>query len=112
MLKGNKLAVYTHDYVKQVLTAAQDGKYALPAINVSNLDTAIAAMNGLEQAGSPGFVQVSIGAAEHCMRYHSRRILNCLSEDGEKSTIAFPCLVKSMISGCSCEKPSDNHSIP
>lgn len=64
MLKGNELAVYTHDYVKQVLTAAKDGKYVLPAINVSNLDTAIAAMNGLEQAGSPGFVQVSIGAAE------------------------------------------------
>lgn len=58
------MTVYTHDYVKQVLTAAHDGKYALPAINVSNLDTAIAAMNGLEQAGSPGFVQVSIGAAE------------------------------------------------
>lgn len=58
------MTIYSHDYMKKVLADAHDGRYALPAINISNLDTAIAAMDGLQVAGSPGFVQVSIGAAE------------------------------------------------
>ncbi|WP_163199070.1 MULTISPECIES: class II fructose-bisphosphate aldolase [Bifidobacterium] len=50
--------------VKQLLDEAHDGGFAYPAINISNLDTAIAAMEGLEQANSAGFVQVSIGGAK------------------------------------------------
>lgn len=49
--------------VRALLQQAHEGGYAYPAINISNLDTAIAAMQGLEQAQSAGFVQVSIGAA-------------------------------------------------
>lgn len=55
---------YTHDYMKKVLDEAYEGHYALPAINISNLDTAIAAMDGLQKAGSPGFVQITIGSAK------------------------------------------------
>ncbi|PWG59803.1 class II fructose-bisphosphate aldolase [Bifidobacterium catulorum] len=56
--------VMTSAEVRHLLDVAHDGGYAYPAINVSNLDTAIAAMQGLEQANSAGFVQVSIGAAK------------------------------------------------
>lgn len=50
--------------VISTLKKARAEHWALPAINVSSTDTAIAAMEGLEEAGSPGFVQVSIGSAK------------------------------------------------
>lgn len=50
--------------VIKVINGAHAGKWAMPAINVSSLGTAMAAMEGLQEAGSPGFVQVSIGAAK------------------------------------------------
>lgn len=53
----------TAERVRLLLQQAHEGGYAYPAINISNLDTAIAAMQGLQQAQSAGFVQVSIGAA-------------------------------------------------
>ncbi|KAA8830259.1 class II fructose-bisphosphate aldolase [Bifidobacterium tissieri] len=60
---GNTFTM-TATEVKRLLDEAHNGGYAYPAINISNLDTAIAAMEGLEQANSAGFVQVSIGGAK------------------------------------------------
>ncbi|MGY8826369.1 MAG: class II fructose-bisphosphate aldolase [Candidatus Latescibacterota bacterium] len=49
----------------EMLDKAQAGKYAYPAINVSNIDTANAAIEGFVEAGSDGIVQVSTGGGEH-----------------------------------------------
>lgn len=49
--------------ILDIVREARMSGWALPAINVSSVGTAMAAMQGLEDAGSPGFVQVSIGAA-------------------------------------------------
>ena len=54
----------TTEALKGLLKDAHDHGYAYPAINVSNLDTGIAAMAGLNRAKSAGFVQISIGAAK------------------------------------------------
>lgn len=54
----------TTETLKGLLKDAHEGGYAYPAINVSNLDTGIAAMAGLEEARSAGFIQISIGAAK------------------------------------------------
>lgn len=54
----------TSEEVRRLVKAAHEGGYAYPAINISNLDTAIAAMDGLQRADSAGFVQVSIGGAK------------------------------------------------
>lgn len=59
----------THANVRNILTKAHNGKYALPAINISDSNTAIAAMEGLQAAQSPGFVQVTIGSAEAASRH-------------------------------------------
>lgn len=58
------MTVYSHEYMKEIIRKAYDEHYALPAINVSNLDTAIAAFNGLKKANSPGFIQVTLGSVE------------------------------------------------
>lgn len=54
--------------VKDILVSARKNGYALPAINVSNLDTAIAAFEGFEGAHSPGIIQISIGSAKGASR--------------------------------------------
>jgi len=47
-----------------MLDAANAGHYAYPAINVSSLSTANAALAGLAAEGSDGFLQVSTGAGQ------------------------------------------------
>ena len=54
----------TTETLKGLLKDAHENGYAYPAINVSNLDTGIAAMAGLSQAKSAGFIQISVGAAK------------------------------------------------
>lgn len=55
------------DVIRLINEARAEG-WAMPAINVSSVGTAMAAMQGLEDAASPGFVQVSIGAAKTASR--------------------------------------------
>jgi fructose-bisphosphate aldolase class II len=49
----------------EMLDAANKGKYAYPAINVSNLETANAALLGFAEAKSDGIIQVSTGGGQH-----------------------------------------------
>ena len=55
------------DYKKycKMLEVAQEKKYAYPAFNVSNMETATAVLIGLKKANSDGIIQVSIGGAAH-----------------------------------------------
>ena len=49
----------------EMLDAANKGKYAYPAINVSNMETANAALLGFAEAKSDGIIQVSTGGGQH-----------------------------------------------
>lgn len=49
----------------EMLDKAKEGKYAYPAINVSQTDTANAAIEGFAAAKSDGIIQVSTGGGEH-----------------------------------------------
>ena len=46
-----------------MLDAARAGGYAYPAINVTSSQTLNAALQGLADAESDGFIQVSVGGA-------------------------------------------------
>ena len=49
---------------REMLQAARDGGFALPAINVTSSTTILAALEGLTQAASDGILQVSYGGGE------------------------------------------------
>ena len=53
------------DQYCQMLTSARAGKYAYPAINISNLETLQGAIEAFAEAESDGMVQVSSGAGQH-----------------------------------------------
>lgn len=55
------------DYARycQMLDRAKAEKYAYPAINVTQMDTANAAIEGFAEAKSDGIIQVSTGGGEH-----------------------------------------------
>ena len=48
----------------KMLESARKGQYAFPAVNVSSLETANAALEGLAEAKSDGIIQVSTGGGE------------------------------------------------
>lgn len=49
---------------REMLAAARNGGFALPAINVTSSTTIVAALEGLSQADSDGILQVSYGGGE------------------------------------------------
>ncbi len=49
----------------QMLDSANQNKYAYPAINVSSMETANAALLGFAEAKSDGIIQVSTGGGQH-----------------------------------------------
>ncbi len=49
----------------KMLDSANKNRYAYPAINVSNLETANAALAGFAEAKSDGIIQVSTGGGQH-----------------------------------------------
>jgi fructose-bisphosphate aldolase class II len=49
----------------QMLDSANENKYAYPAINVSSMETANAALAGFADAKSDGIIQVSTGGGQH-----------------------------------------------
>ncbi|MDB5049496.1 MAG: fba [Fibrobacteres bacterium] len=49
----------------KMLDSANKNKYAYPAINVSSMETANAALAGFAEAKSDGIIQVSTGGGEH-----------------------------------------------
>jgi fructose-bisphosphate aldolase class II len=59
------MPVATPDAYLAMLDRAKSQKFAYPAINVSSSATAIAAIQGLQECGSDGILQVSTGGAEY-----------------------------------------------
>jgi fructose-bisphosphate aldolase class II len=55
----------TPDAYLAMLDRAKSQKFAYPAINISSSATAIAALQGLQECGSDGILQVSTGGAEY-----------------------------------------------
>ncbi|MBT8165188.1 MAG: class II fructose-bisphosphate aldolase [Acidimicrobiia bacterium] len=55
------MPIATPDKYKAMLAAAQEGKYAFPAINVTSSETMNAAMRGLAESESDGIIQISTG---------------------------------------------------
>ena len=59
------MSVATPDAYLAMLDRAKSQKFAYPAINISSSATAIAALQGLQECGSDGILQVSTGGAEY-----------------------------------------------
>jgi fructose-bisphosphate aldolase, class II len=58
------MPIATPDQYRQMLDAAHEGRYAYPAINVSSMVTANAALKGFADSNSDGILQVSTGAGK------------------------------------------------
>ncbi|MBI1373584.1 MAG: class II fructose-bisphosphate aldolase [Phycisphaera sp.] len=58
------MPIATPEQYRQMLDAAQKGNYAYPAINVSSMVTANAALKGFADAKSDGIIQVSTGGGK------------------------------------------------
>ncbi len=58
------MPVASPEMYRKMLTAARDGHYAYPAINVTSVTTANAALKGFSDAGSDGIIQLSTGGGE------------------------------------------------
>ena len=56
------MPVASPEQAKQMLEAARKGGFAYPAVNVSSLATANAALKGFKDAKSHGIIQLSTGA--------------------------------------------------
>ena len=59
------MPVVNYSQYCKMLKRAYEKKYAYPAFNVSNMETATAVLVGLKNANSDGIIQVSIGGAAH-----------------------------------------------
>lgn len=58
------MPIVSPDKYREVLDAARNGGYAIPAINVTSSSTVIAALEGFSEAESDGIVQVSYGGGQ------------------------------------------------
>ncbi|MCA9415088.1 MAG: class II fructose-bisphosphate aldolase [Candidatus Omnitrophica bacterium] len=69
------------DYPKycEMLDKAKAGKYAFPAINVTTMDTANAAIEGFAEAKSDGIIQVSTGGGAHASGNLKDMVLGSIS---------------------------------
>src|SRR3954462_1635133 len=59
------MPVVDYKTYSRMLDSANQNKYAYPAINVSSMETANAALAGFAEAKSDGIIQVSTGGGEH-----------------------------------------------
>src|SRR5437762_273372 len=58
------MPVATPEQYKQMLSSAKKGKYAFPAINVTSMSTANAALKAFADKKSDGIIQVSTGGGK------------------------------------------------
>ena len=58
------MPIATPEKYREMLDAARNGGYALPAINTTSSSTLLAALEGFSEAGSDGIIQFSYGAGE------------------------------------------------
>lgn len=59
------MPIATPEKYAEMLNAAKNGKFAYPAINVSSSQTLNAALQGFQEAGSDGIIQVSWGGCAY-----------------------------------------------
>ena len=59
------MPIATFDQYCEMLDKAREGKYAFPAINIVNLETLNATLEGFAEAESDGMVQISTGSGAH-----------------------------------------------
>ena len=59
------MPVVNQEQYLEMLDSAKNGQFAYPAINVANSQMLNAALEGFEQAGSNGIIQVSTGGADY-----------------------------------------------
>jgi len=64
------MPIATPEQYREMLDAAQQGNYAFPAINVTSMINANAALKGFADAGSDGMLQVSTGAGKFASGLH------------------------------------------
>ena len=58
------MPIATPEKYREMLDAARNGGYALPAINTTSSSTLLATLEGFSEAGSDGIIQFSYGAGE------------------------------------------------
>lgn len=58
------MPVATPQQYKEMINRAKNGKFAYPAINITSMATATAALQGFAEAKSDGIIQVSTGGGE------------------------------------------------
>lgn len=66
------MPVATPEIYRKMLKTALDNKYAYPAINVTSIVTANAALKGFADAGSDGIIQVSTGGGQFASGLHNK----------------------------------------
>ena len=64
------MPIATSEQYREMLDAAFNGNYAYPAINVSSMVTANAALKGFAEKGSDGIIQVSTGGGAFASGLH------------------------------------------
>lgn len=64
------MPIATPDTYRAMLAAAQEGRFAFPAINVTSSETMNAAMRGLAESESDGIIQISTGGGSFASGTH------------------------------------------
>ena len=59
------MPIATPEQYAEMLERAKAGKFAYPAVNVSSSQTINAVLQGLQEAGSDGILQVTTGGADY-----------------------------------------------
>ena len=73
------MPIPSYDECCQILDAALEGKYALPAINVTSTSTANAALRAFKELRSDGIVQVSVGGGKFASGGVGSSVLGAIS---------------------------------
>lgn len=59
------MPVVDYEKYSEMLDRAQENNFAYPAVNISTIDNANAAIEGFAKAGSDGIIEMSAGAGKH-----------------------------------------------
>lgn len=73
------MPIANYEVYCKMLDHAKKNKYAFPAVNVTSLETANAALRGFAEAKSDGIIQVSTGGAEHASGAAKDMVMGAIS---------------------------------
>lgn len=93
--KISKMPIATKEQYLNLMKKAKAGKYALPAINVVNLEGLNAVMEGLSECKSDGFIQFSLGGGAHVTGSLKNSVLGAkiLAEAAHQLAEKHPCTI-------------------